>query len=83
MRWEFLFGERELLLVQPALGKPLSELSGDGNSQGQIRAADRLLRKVLVNVSDEFDATQQAFLAAVAIRGWRETLAGMSNSVSG
>lgn len=79
-RWELALGDRNLMLAQPAIGRMQSTLVEGETLQGEVRSADKLLRKVLVNLTDELTATHQAFVAAIAIRGWRETLAGMSQS---
>lgn len=81
-RWEVDLDGRALLLTQPSFGKSISDLTEGDRTIGQLRAADRLLRKVLVNVADDVSPQHQAFLAAIAIRGWRETLAGVNDAAA-
>lgn len=82
-RWEFTIDDRAFLLTQPALGKLQSTLTEGETVIGEVRSADKLMKKVLVNLSDEFTPTQKAFVAAIAIRGWRESLAGISHAAGG
>lgn len=82
-RWELTLEDRGFLLTQPALGKLQSTLMEGETVIGEVRSADKLMKKVLVNVSDEFSSTQKAFVAAIVIRSWRETLAGISHAAGG
>lgn len=82
-KWTVLIDEREFELNQPAFGKHSTDVTSAGIQIGQIRSTNSYMSSVLVNLSDELDLTIQAFFAAIAIRGWRETLNGVRSPSSG
>lgn len=79
-KWTILIDEREFELNQPAFGKHSTDVTSGGVQIGQIRSTNSYMSSVLVNLSDELDLTIQAFFAAIAIRGWRETLRGVRSA---
>ncbi|MGB0872885.1 MAG: hypothetical protein ACPGWS_06785 [Solirubrobacterales bacterium] len=76
-RWQVDVAGRSLRLTQPVPGAQVTDLTSGSQTLGQVRSADKLIRTVLVNIVEDIAPTYQAFVAAIAIRGWRETLGGM------
>lgn len=82
-KWTVLIDDREFELVQPAFGKHSTDVTSAGLQIGQIRSTNNYMSSVLVNLSDDLSLIDQAFIAAIAIRGWRETLNGLRSGVGG
>lgn len=71
--WQLIFGEQHLELVQPKPGNNNSELMWDVSRVGEIEGSGFPVRSIGVVVRIDLSEEQQAFLAMVALLGWRES----------
>jgi hypothetical protein len=79
--WDLLFGEDPYALEQPKIGNNATALMQGDERVGEIDGKGFPLRKVGLEIRASLSDEQKAFVAMIALLGWRESDRSLFSSV--
>jgi hypothetical protein len=79
--WDLLFDEDPFTLEQPKIGNNATALMQGEDRVGEIDGSGFPLRKVRLTIRTDLGDEQKAFVAMVALLGWRESDRSLFSSI--